>query len=53
MSKKHRGNSELRFCVVDPETRMSADFVSHDRLSVDKELVDFLESSYGLQYKIN
>ena len=53
MSKKHRGNSELRFCVVDPETRMSADFVSHDRLSVDKELVDFIESSYGLQYKIN
>ena len=54
MLREHPGNAEVRFSVKDAEGQCRADLKSRDlKVSVQKELINYIKSREGLDYKIN
>ena len=52
--KAHPGNTELHFCIKDLEEQMQADLIAKDfKISVHKELIDFLQSRPGVEISVN
>jgi DNA polymerase-3 subunit alpha len=54
MIKSHPGSSQLYFRVVDGEENVSVNFFAQDiRISITIELIEFLEETEGIDFKIN
>ena len=54
VAKTHPGNTSLYFRVQDADSRMSVDLVSRPvKLSVGRELINYLKGRPGLDFRIN
>lgn len=52
--KDSPGNAELFFRVIDPDENMTVDLIARPvKLSIQKELISYLEACPELEYRIN
>ncbi|KAA6313260.1 DNA polymerase III subunit alpha, partial [termite gut metagenome] len=54
LTKKSQGKSELCFKVIDIDEQVQIDFVSRSvKVTVEKELIDYIERYEGVEFRIN
>ncbi len=51
--KESPGKASLSFSIIDPSTRSRLQLKTHHRVAMTRKLVDFLDNTTGLTYKIN
>ncbi|KAA6327474.1 DNA polymerase III subunit alpha, partial [termite gut metagenome] len=54
LARKSQGKTELYFKVTDTDEKMQVDFVSRPvKVTVGKELIEYIESYEGVEFRIN